>query len=186
MQKEVIPMKKQDILSLVKLLLVPCLLILLGLILVVNPDAASAMISAVLGYGLIACGVVCGIIAVFSSRGKIGKGVFAVLLAAAGGWLVRNPLILAAWAGRFLGVLILLNSLPDLIQAYKQGRGILFQLISALIGVVLILLPMTTSRLVFTLCGVVVLIIGALMFFDRIRGRRWLKAGEDPDIIDAL
>lgn len=179
-------MKKQDLLSLVKLLLVPILLILLGLILVVNPDVASAMISGVLGYAFIAAAVIFGAIAIFSTRGKIGKGIFAVVLAVAGGWLVRNPLILAAWAGRFVGVLILLNSLPDLIQAYKQGRRILFHLLSAVVGVVLILLPMTTSRLVFSACGAVVLIIGVLMFVDRIRGRRWLKEGDDPNIIDAL
>lgn len=179
-------MKKQDLLSLVKLLLVPILLILLGLILVVNPDAASAMIAGVIGYLLIATAVIGGIAAVVSPQGKIGKALFSIALAMVGIFLVQNPLILAAWIGRFVGVLILLNSLPDLIQAYKQGRRILFHLLSAVVGVVLILLPMTTSRLVFSACGAVVLIIGVLMFVDRIRGRRWLKEGDDPNIIDAL
>jgi len=179
-------MKKQDVLSLLNLLLVPVLLILLGLILVVNPDVASAMIAGILGYILIAGAVIGGIAAVVSRQGKIGKALFSVALAMVGIWLVRNPLILAAWIGRFVGVLILINSLPDLFYAHKQGRGILFHVISALAGVVLILLPMTTSRLVFTLCGVVVLVIGAVMFVDRIRGRRWLNAGDDPNIIDAL
>ena len=179
-------MKKQYLLSLLKLLLVPCLLMLLGLILIVNPDTASALISGVLGYMLIAGAVLCGVIAIFSTRSKIGKGIFAVALAIAGGWLVKNPLVLAAWAGRFVGVLICINSLPDLVQAFKQGRRILFQGISALVGVVLILLPMTTSRLVFSACGGVVLVIGAVMFLDRLRGRRWLAQGDDPNIIDAL
>lgn len=179
-------MKKQDLLSLLNLVLVPCLLILLGLVLVVNPDAASALLAGVVGYILIAGAIIGGIAAIVSTRGKIGKGLFAVALAVIGGWLVRNPLILAAWIGRFVGVLILINSLPDLSYAHKQGRSILFHGISALTGIVLILLPMTTSRLVFSLCGVAVLIIGALMLFDRIRGRRWLTAGEDPNIIDAL
>ena len=179
-------MKKQDFLSLLNLLLVPVLLVLLGLVLVVNPDVASAMIAGVIGYIFIAAAMIAGIAAIVSSHGKIGKGLFAVALAVVGGWLVQNPLILAAWIGRFVGVLILINSLPDLVYAHKQGRSILFHGLSALAGIVLILVPMTTSRLVFRACGTVVLVIGAVMFFDRIRGRRWLSAGEDPNIIDAL
>jgi len=57
---------------------------------------------------------------------------------------------------------------------------------ATVIGAVLILLPMTASRLVFTLCGIAVLVIGGIMFFDRIRGRRWIHEGDDPNIIDAL
>ena len=31
-----------------------------------------------------------------------------------------------------------------------------------------------------------VLVIGSMMLLDRIRGRRWLTEGDDPNIIDAL
>ena len=179
-------MKKQDILSLLQLLLVPVLLALLGLILLVNPDAASAMISRIIGYAFILAAVGTGLTAVFSHSGKIPKGILAVMLAVFGGWLVANPLMLAAWIGRFLGVLILINSIPDLIYARKHGGRALFNLIAALAGGTLILLPLTASRLVFSLCGGVVLIIGVLMFLDRIRSRRWLPEGDDPNIIDAL
>lgn len=178
-------MKKQDLLSLIKLLLVPVLLILLGLILVVNPDAASAMVAKILGYVLIAGAICCGIAAVASADGRIGKSIAAVALAVVGGWLVSNPLMLAAWIGRFLGVLILINSIPDLIYAHKQGRNALFDAIAAVVGAVLILLPMTASRLVFSLCGVVVLVLGVLMLIDRLRSRR-ITDGNDPSIIDAL
>lgn len=179
-------MKKQDILSLLKLLSMPAFLILLGLILVVHPDAASVMIATAVGYVLIAGAVIGGVAAVVSPRGKMGKALFSIALAAIGIWLVQNPLILAAGIGRFVGVMILINSLPDLIYAHKQGRNILFQGISMLAGVGLLLLPMTASRLVFTLGGIAVMAIGIFMFADRIRGRRWLAAGDDPNIIDAL
>lgn len=179
-------MKKQDILSMLQLLLVPVLLMLLGLILVVNPDAASAMIAKVVGYALIAAAIGTGVTAVFSQNGRISRGIAAVVLAVVGGWLVSHPLALAAWIGRFLGVLILINSIPDLIYAHQHGRNILFDLIAAVIGGVLILLPMTASRLVFSLCGAAVLIISAVMLFDRLCSRRWLEEGDDPNIIDAL
>lgn len=179
-------MKKQDILSMLQLLLVPVLLILLGLILVVNPDTASALVSKLLGYVLIAAAIGTGVTAVFSQSGKVSKGIVSVVLAIVGGWLVANPLWLTAWIGRFLGVLIVINVLPDLYYAVKQKRSFLFHALAALVGIVLILLPMTASRLVFSLCGIVVLVIGGIMFVDRIRGRRWLKEGDDPNIIDAL
>ena len=179
-------MKKQDLLSLGKLLSVPLFLILLGLLLMVDPHIVSAMIAGIVGYILIAGAVIGAIATMFAPRGKLGKALFSVALAMIGIWLVQNPLLLTAGFGRFVGVLILINSLPDLIYARKQGRSNLFHGFSMLAGVVLLLLPVTISQLAFTLCGVVILVIGVVMAVDRIRGRRWLIAGEDPNIIDAL
>ena len=179
-------MKKQDILSLVQLLLVPVLLILLGLILVVNPDTASVLISKLLGYVLTLCAIGAGIAAIFSRTKKAMKVICAVVLAMVGGWLMMHPLWLTAWVSRFLGMLILVNSGMDLIFALKQNRNVIFHAAAAAIGALLILMPMSASRLVFTLCGVAVLVIGGVMFLDRIRGRRWLHEGDDPNIIDAL
>jgi uncharacterized membrane protein HdeD (DUF308 family) len=179
-------MKKQDILSLVQLLLVPVLLILLGLILVVNPDTASVLISKLLGYVLTLCAIGAGIAAIFSRTKKAMKVICAVVLAMVGGWLMMHPLWLTAWVSRFLGMLILVNSGMDLIFALKQNRNVIFHAAAAAVGALLILMPMSASRLVFTLCGVAVLAIGGVMFFDRIRGRRWLHEGDDPNIIDAL
>lgn len=179
-------MKKQDILSLIQLILVPVLLILLGLILVVNPDTASALISRLLGYVLIACAVGAGLAALLSSTGKVAKGIAAAVLAIVGGWLMAHPLWLVAWISRFLGLLIFINSGMDLYYAVKLKRNVVFYGAATAIGAVLILLPMTASRLVFTLCGIAVLVIGGVMFLDRIRGRRWLHEGDDPNIIDAL
>lgn len=179
-------MKKQEILSLGRLLSVPVFLILLGLLLILDPHVVSAMISGIVGYLLIAGAVIGAVAAMLAPRGKLGKALFSIALGAIGIYLVQNPLVLAAGFWRFVGVLILINSLPDLIYARKQGRSILLQGVSVLVGAVLLLMPMTVSRLVFTLCGVAVLVIGAVMAFDRIRSRRWLSAGEDPNIIDAL
>lgn len=185
-KKEVTVMKKQDILSLVQLLLVPVLLILLGLILVMNPDTASALISKLIGYVLMACAVGAGLATIFGQTGKIGKGIAAGVLAVTGGWLMAHPLWLVAWISRLLGMLIMVNSGVELYYAIRQKRNVVFYGTATGIGAVLILLPMTASRLVFTLCGIAVLVIGGMMLFDRIRGRRWLNEGDDPNIIDAL
>lgn len=179
-------MKKQDILSLIQLLLVPGLLILLGLILIVNPDSASVLISRLIGYVLVACAVGTGIFAILSQSGKVKKGIAAVVLAIVGGWLMAHPLWLTAFISRLLGLLIMVNSGIELAYALRQKRGVVFYGAAVAIGAVLILLPMTASRLVFTLCGIAVLVIGGIMLRDRIRGRRWLQEGDDPNIIDAL
>lgn len=63
----------------------------------------------------------------------------------------------------------------------------LMPLLVAILGGVLILMPMTASRLVFGLCGLAVMVIGIFMLLDRLRHPR-LPGGEDddPNIIDAL
>ena len=51
-------------------------------------------------------------------------------------------------------------------------------------GVLLMLLPLTLSRLVVVICGIVVLLIGIGMVVDLLTGSR--SGGSDtPDIIDA-
>ena len=52
-------------------------------------------------------------------------------------------------------------------------------------AVALVLSPMTLSRLVFALCGLVVLFIGVGMLVDRLKQRKRLSGG-DSNIIDAL
>ena len=178
-------MKKDDIFSLIRLVLAPVLVILLGLVLILNPDSATTLISKILGWILICIAVGIGLSAVFKDSGRIGKGIAAVLFAVAGGWLVRNPLALAEWIGRFIGVLLILDGLQDIANLRKAGRGFLMPLIAIAVGVILVVMPMTTSRLVFAFCGIVVLAIGIGMLVERLRGKKRLNPPKD-DIIDAL
>ena len=176
-------MKKQEILSCIRLFLMPVLVILLGLILIINPDSATAFISRVLGGILILIAVAFGISAIAESSGRTVKSIVAVVMAVVGGWLVQNPLALAAWLGRFVGVVLIIDSLQDITELRHFGKTFRLPLILAILGVVLVVMPMTTSRLVFSLCGVAVLIIGAVMLLDRLRNKPRLQSGDD--IIDA-
>jgi len=176
-------MKKQDILSYVRLFLAPVLVMLLGLILIVNPDSATAFVSKVLGGILILICIAFGIGAIFEPQGRTVKAIVAVVLAIVGGWLVRNPLALAAWLGRFIGVLLIVDSLQDIAQLRRFGKRYLLPLILAIVGVVLVVMPLTTSRLMFSACGVAVLVIGIIMLLDRLKSKPRLKSGDD--IIDA-
>lgn len=178
-------MNKDKVLNLIGILWAPVGLILLGLVLLFNPDSASALISRVLGWVLIAFGIGFGISAIVSETGRTGKVIAAIALAVVGGWLTRNPLALAAWVGRVVGVLLVVDGVQDMFTLRRRGQRFALPLLVTVIGAVLILLPMTTTRLVFSLCGGVVLIIGIVMLIDRLRGQKKLGSGKS-DIIDAL
>lgn len=183
---EVIFMKKQRLFSLVQLFLAPILVILLGVLLVMNPDSASVLISRVLGWVLTGIGIIAGIIALFSDRNRVGKLIGAAGFLLIGSILCARPLLLAAVSGRIIGLLLLADGLADLFNAYRRGIRGLMPLIVAILGGILLLMPMTASRLVFRLCGLVVLVIGCAMLFDRIRHPRLHRGKDDPNIIDAL
>ena len=168
-------------------LLGPVILIVLGLILIVSPDSASALIANILGWVLIAAAIGCGIAALVSSRGRVGKVICAIVFAAAGGWLRTHPLMLAATIGRFCGLFLWINSVQTIRANRTMGRSALLPWITAAVGLLLFLfIPLSVSRFVFSLCGLVVLIAGAVMLLDNLHPQKRLQDPEDPDIIDAL
>lgn len=179
-------MKKNDILPFLSRLLTPALLIALGITLLVNPDSASVLIAKVIGWILVAVGVGFGIAALTSRIGTSGKVFGAIVCIAIGSWLLNNPLALASGIGRFAGILLVIRGIQDIADAGKRHHGTTLAVLTTVLGAVLLLLPMTTSRVVFSLCGVVMLIIGAAMLVDRLKDRRRLNEPEDPNIIDAL
>lgn len=149
-------MKKKDMQSMVRLMLTPVLMVILGIVLVVRPDSASAL---------------------------VGRILFVVVAAALGLWLVRNPLRLAAALGRVAGLLILVRAVQDIINAARWKCGMKYALLSAIIGGLLILLPMTTSRAVWVIVGLLVIAVGVLMAIDRLKPGKLL--GDGGNIIDA-
>lgn len=168
-------MKKQEIQSLLSLLALPIALMVVGTVLIFNPDSASALVSRLLGWGLILGGV--GTLC-FGSYGRVFRGIGMICV---GSFFLANPLTLAAFVGRVLGVLMALRGIREMMQ----GRDSLLAALMAIVGVVLALLPMTTSRLVFIGCGVVAFAIGLLMLIRRLKQNNRLTGGKD-DIIDAL
>ena len=146
-------MKKTEFTTLVKLLITPVLMIVLGIALVVRPDSASAIL-------------------------------FCVVTLALGLWLVRNPLRLAAALGRIAGLLILVRAVRDIANAARWKCGMKYALISAIVGALLIVLPMTTSRAVWVILGILVVVLGVLIAVDRVKLGKLLPSGDD-NIIDA-
>jgi uncharacterized membrane protein HdeD (DUF308 family) len=178
-------MKKNKVLQLLYQLASPVAVILLGLMLIFCPDTATALIARILGWILTIIGIGVGIVAIIDREHAIGKGITAVGFACVGGWIAANPLMLAAWIGRLLGLLIAIRGVRDLMLYASRGYSRFLALITAAVGVILVVLPLTTSRLVFAACGVVVLLLGVGMLLDRLKQLHYLPQGRD-DIIDAL
>ena len=183
---EVIIVRKQNFFYYLKRFLTPVVLILLGLILTFSPDSATTLVVQVIGWCLIAAAVGLGISAVFLPGAMVSKVLGVVLCGGSGIFMVMNPLVLAAWLGRLIGILLLLQGIQDILYQRIRMGSLLLPILTAVVGAVLVVLPMTTSRLVFTAAGVVVLIIGILMLVDRIRRPAGLDEPDDPNIIDAL
>ena len=179
-------MKNEVVFEKIRVFFAPAVIMLLGLVLLVNPDSASMLVSRVLGLvlGLVAVGF--GIAALSSTQGRAGKVMAAIVCALIGGWLGNNPLVLAAWFGRIIGIMLLIDGVQDLLASRRQGTAAVFPMVAALIGLILVVLPLTASRLVFSLCGLVLLVIGGVMLLERIRGNKRLDGPQDPNIIDAL
>ena len=178
-------MKNNSFLNLLYRLASPIAVTLLGLLLLINPDSASVLIARILGWGLTVVGIGFGIAAILDRDNRVRKGITAVFFACAGGTLTANPLLLAAWIGRFIGVLIAIRGVRDLLLHSSYGYSRMLALITTAVGALLVVLPMTTSRLVFSVCGLVVLAIGIGMLLDRLKNRNYLPKGKD-NIIDAL
>ena len=185
-------MKKEDILAYVRLLAVPVLTVLLGLILLFSPDTASALVGKILGwvFVLAGAGVGAGVFLGEKTR-QNNRIVWAVIFLVLGIWILREPLMLAKILGRVLGLTLMIlggRKISRELQ-YKDGKvvfssGLIAAGATALIGLVLVMLPLTTSRLVFTVVGVVLIGVGIAEGIDRIRGRKLLNEGGDPNIID--
>lgn len=176
-------MKKEDILN---KLLAPVLVMVLGLVLLVNPDSASALIAKIIGWILVALAIGFGIAALVRSEGRKWKVACAIIFAIAGGWLHAHPLMLASVIGRFCGIFLIIEGFQGIRYNRRQGRRFLLPGITTAVGILLTAAPMSASRFVFSACGLVVLLIGVAMLLDNLRGNKRLKEPRDPDIIDAL
>ena len=182
-------MKKFDFQNLMRLHGGAVLMILCGGILAIFPDSASVLISAVLGWLLIAVGVsllVAGMLGGIAVTTIIQGAVLLV----AGAWLQRHPLLIASVLGIVLGLIALSHGIEKGKRAMRlkmYGETWIWQAglaaLELLVGLALVLTPLSMSRAVMTVAGIFLVICGVLDLFS------FRKSGGGPggysDIIDA-
>ena len=185
--------RKTDIPAMLNLAGIPLVLIVVGLILIVSPDSASALVSKVLALVLILHGVVFLISSFTNRRGRqMALLFYAIICLVAGIWLARNPLALAWGIGKFLGILLGLRGIRGVLDALRvknQGgsyiAGLVLNLLTLAVGLWMLLSPLSPSRILMTVLGIVCLVIGIANLLD-VRGQlKALISGDDPNIIDA-
>lgn len=142
------------------------LMIVFGLLLAMNPDIASAMVSTVLGWAIIAAGVAM-LISGFTAGENMGSIVMGAVLLIAGSWLHRHPMMIASVLGVILGVVVLKQGWQAAkdAQRIKHGGGMwipgaVLAVAELLIGARLIFSPLSISRLVLTVAGIAMVVCG--------------------------
>ena len=175
-------MNTKKIESLLRTFGIHMLTVLGGLLLILNPAEATAMVTRMLGWLLVGVGSVKLILPVTNHRPVSGsEWVWNGLCILAGLVLLARPLILADLMGRVLGVMILVGGVQNLRDGV-DGKDIL----SILAGVILLMMPRTLTNTVLVLVGVVLMIIGIVNIIGRVKTIKRLEERDDPNIIDAL
>lgn len=176
-------MKRRNWSELISVILLPAVLAVAGLVLLVNPNAATALISKVLGWGLIAGGVVSAIVTITGWPVKgVPRVIVTVVLLIAGSYLSRNPLALAANMGKLLGFFLVIQGAVKLLDSYGAKT---LPAISLIAGVILLLFPLTLSQILFRIVGGVLLVIGISNLLAGLQDLKDWEEPDDPNIIDA-
>ena len=162
-----------------------------GLILLLNPDAGSAAISLVLGWSLVIAGAL-GLVGCIFSWPNCGLAETAVstLILIMGIYLLRNPLALASILGIGLGICLAIQGIggtADAIRCRHLAPDWIPRLAVALLtlgfGILLIFVPLTTSRILMVVCGIGMILAGVFRLYLLFRIRR--RSRGSSRIIDA-
>lgn len=169
-------------------------LLVLGLVLLINPDFGSAALTKILGWVLIVGGVI-GIIAGIFTWPAFGISTMAlcVVALAAGIYLLNHPMALAAIAGVVLGAYIIIRGAIGLRMAFRiraEGQDFKAPLVAAIIlvvlGLLLVFSPLSPTRLIMRLSGAVMIVCAVLNLLSQWKSSRYIeRTGDGPDIIDA-
>lgn len=163
---------------------VPVLMVVLGLILLAKPDTAAVLVSKVIGWVMILLGAG---YAISTAKGDAStpptRWVTAAVEIIAGIIFVTRPLFLAEAIFRCLGALLAVRAFIDIQSARRFGvKWPKVPVITMVCGVLLLLTPLSVSRILVRIAGLVILVLGAANFMTQ---KKQLPGGDKPDIIDA-
>ena len=185
-------MKKYTPAQLLRMFAAPVATVLLGLVLLFSPDTASALVGKLIAWCAILAALALGAGAIFGrpSR-KHNRILWAVICLFAGIWLLMNPLTVAKFLGRILGITLMIRggqSAADNIRYRGKklvvSRGLILGAATLVIGAVLAIMPLASSRMFFNIVGIALICAGFAQGWDNLRGRKLLDEGQDPNIID--
>lgn len=182
-------MKKINWGGFLSLAALPLLQLALGVVLLLDPDAVMAGIFRILGWLLVAAALFLALSLATDRVRVTGRVIGAAVCGIGGVLLLRNPLILAAGTGKVLGVLLILRAVAGFVQGGKVSgqpvRHALGELPELILGIFLLLSPMTPTRLIFGIIGAVLIVGAVLKLLGMKKELAALTEPEKPKIIDA-
>ena len=185
-------MKKYTPVQLIRMLGASAATVILGLVLLFSPDTASALAGKLLAWFAILAGLALGAGVFFGGSGQRNNRIlWAVICLSGGVWLLMNPLTVAKFLGRVLGITLMIRGGQSAMDNLRyQGKkpvispGLILGAVTLLIGMVLTVLPLASSRMFFNIIGIVLICLGVAQGADKLRTRKLLEEGDDPNIID--
>lgn len=183
-------MSKMNYKKLFRLEIGSVLLIILGIVLLLKPDFGSAAIGTIFGWFLVGGGIVGFVIGFLSWPGLgLGEIVISGALLATGVYLLNHPMVLASLLGILLGILLAsqgLGALRDALRIKRHGGyfklGLILGIGMVALGIFLIFSPLTTSRFVMTVAGIIMIVCGLSNLFCHRKATKFIAA---DSIIDA-
>ena len=170
----------------------PLLAVVLGLLLIINPDIGTGAVGIAVGALLIVVGVV---FLVATIRGLPGVNIWELAVGTvavvAGGIIIRNPQLLGKLLGYLVSALLILRGVRGLSECkrlaamgedHKISR--IVALVTVAVGVLLLAVPMASSQILMRLVGTVLLVIGVINVGVETQFDRLIHQGRD-DIVDA-
>ena len=170
--------------SVIKTCWLELLFILCGLVLVLSPDTAVALVTKIVAWVLVILGISRVMKNLKDSAVYWGDWVYAAMFFLVGGYLLVNPLSVANMVGRLFGLLLMIRGLQNL-KGSVHGSAKVLSLVTLIAGIVLFLLPKTLVNTVLGFAGLVLMVVGAINLADKLRHGNRLEEGDDPNIIDA-
>lgn len=170
------------------------LLVALGCLLIFRPDFGSAAVATVLGWiGIVLGGIMIFVCLLSWPVLGIPQLLTGVAAVGFGAYILLNPLMLASIFGIAVGIYLVFQGVISIFESgrlrkfgYSSTASLVLGLIMVALGIVLIVAPMTSSRLVMTLIGLAMALCGGVRLLLRAwAARKLIQPKEDPDIIDA-
>lgn len=176
-------MKKYTPAQLVRMLAAPAVTVLIGLILLFSPDTASALVGRLLGWVFLLLALADAVSLRSADKKRLVRAVIVGLI---GLWVLTNPLSVTKTLGRILGLTFFIWGIHRIRGNDRCAVDLRTLTAGAvtILGAVLFLLPLSVTRTVLNIAGIVIIAIGIADGFDRIKGRKLLNEGSDPNIID--
>ncbi len=156
--------------------LVSVILIALGLVLILWPEASVTAIVKLTAFAFLAVAVIGIVMQIINKEEKkstkVLKIIPLVLCAALGAWILINPILFEGFYQIVIGIIIAANALKDLVVAIRNNKHWVFlalAIISLVFGIIVMCNPFTLFRTFAVISGIALIFSGIVSIINIIK-----------------